>query len=116
MAFGQAEGDRTMAVTKVGETRDQAVHRLARKAEKEGVKVFVYPRTGEYYANSVSSPGELHRVTLVSCDCQGFLYFGRCKHHSALLAELDELPPLEPTPIETAVQIDRIEIVNPVAA
>jgi hypothetical protein len=34
------------------------------------------------------------------CDCPGFLRHQRCTQHSALLAELGELPPLPPTRIE----------------
>jgi hypothetical protein len=76
------------------ETVDQAVHRLAAEAKRKGVQIFVYPPTGEYYATSTSSPDQLHRVTLMSCDCSGFLRHRRCTHHCALLAELDELPKL----------------------
>ena len=82
------------------ETRDEAVHRLAAKAKQLGVQIYTYPRTGEYYATSTSSPDELHRVTLISCDCPGFLRHQRCTHHAALLADLDGLPTLPPTPIK----------------
>jgi hypothetical protein len=87
-------------VEKLTETRDEAIHRLAAEAKNKGVQIFLYPRTGEYYATSTSSPDELHRVTLMSCDCPGFLRHQLCTHHAALLAELDELPPLPPTPIK----------------
>jgi hypothetical protein len=81
------------------ETVDQAVHRLAKEARAKGVQVFVYPHTGEHYATSASNPGELHRVTLLSCDCPGFIRHQRCTHHSALLAEVGQLPPLPAAPV-----------------
>jgi hypothetical protein len=84
---------------KIIEPRGEAINRLAAEAKKKGVQIFLYLRTGEYYATSTSSPDELHRVTLVSCDCPGFLRHQRCTHHAALLAELDELPPLPSTPL-----------------
>ena len=70
------------------ETHDQAVLRLAALAEERGIRIYVYPQTGEHYASSISTPGLLHRVTLWSCDCPGFCRYGRCSHHSALLAGL----------------------------
>ncbi|MFL5760592.1 MAG: hypothetical protein ACJ789_12765 [Thermomicrobiales bacterium] len=84
------------------ETVDEAIHRLASEAKRKGVQIFLYPRTGEYYATSTSSPDELHRVTLISCDCPAFTRHQRRTHHAALLAELDELPPFPPTPISSA--------------
>jgi hypothetical protein len=85
---------------KIIETRDEALQRLAAEAKKTGFQIYLYPRTGEYYATSTSSPDELHRVTLMSCDCPGSLRHQQCTHHAALLAEFDELPPLPPTPIK----------------
>src|SRR5215218_204263 len=91
------------------ETVDQAIHRLAAVATVRGVRVYVYPPTGEHYATSASTPGLLHRVTLLSCDCPGFVRHGRCTHHAALLAELDQLPPLPepPTPEPMTAQAAR---------
>jgi hypothetical protein len=80
------------------EARVQALHRLAGEAKRKGEQIFVYVSAGEYYATSTSSPDELHQVTLMSCDCEGFLRWQRCTHHAALLIDLDELPPLPPTP------------------
>ena len=80
------------------ETRDAAIRRLAVTALERGVQVYCYENgpTVTYYATSVSRPGTLHRVTMVSCDCLGFVTHHRCVHHAALLAEIGELP--EPDP------------------
>src|SRR4051812_26176642 len=88
------------------ETRDQAIHRLAAVAQERGIRVYVYPATGEHYATSASTPGLLHRVTLVSCDCPGFVRNQRCTHHSALLAEIGQLPPV-PEPTTPAAMAER---------
>jgi hypothetical protein len=79
------------------ETPEQAIRRLAAKARACDVRVYRYPGTGEFYANSYSQPDILHRVTRFSCDCPGFIRHGRCMHHAALVHHLGELPP-EPTP------------------
>ncbi len=86
------------------ETPEEAIRRLARKAQREGVKLYRDPTDGRYYASSVSIPDHLHYVTGVSCDCPGFASYQRCKHHSALLVALgwvegDSTPDPEPTPI-----------------
>jgi len=82
------------------ESHDQAIRRLAVVAEERGITIHWHDRGAirEYYATSNTSPGLLHRVTLFSCSCEGFIRHGRCTHHARLLAELDELPPLPPAP------------------
>ena len=80
------------------ETHSAAIHRLAERAVDKGITIHCYPLTGEHFATSASTPGLLHRVTIVSCDCEGFIRHGRCTHHSALLAELGELPKESPCP------------------
>jgi len=102
------------------ETRDQALHRLAALAEERGITVHWHDRGAvrEYFATSGSKPGLLYRVTLHSCDCEGFVRHGRCSHFARLLAELDELPPLPtpPTPAEMtgsrAVRVEQWHINN----
>jgi hypothetical protein len=94
------------------ETRDEAMHRLAAQAQAKGVQLLVYVPSGEHFATSVSHPGELHRVTMLSCDCQGFQRHQRCMHHAALLAELGELPPLPPAPITPAPQHNRFNLTD----
>ncbi len=75
-----------------------ALTRLAAKAKADGIRLF-RDRTGRYFASSASQPGTLHYVTGYSCDCQGFVAHGRCKHHAALMTALGwvEGAP-EPTP------------------
>jgi hypothetical protein len=86
------------------ETRDQALHRLARLARKRGIRILTYPLTGEQFALSLSHPEAVHRVTRLGCDCLGFTYHNRCTHYAALLEMLGELSP-EPT--EMSVSTDR---------
>lgn len=83
------------------ETPEDAIQRLARKARREGVKLYRDVTDGRYYASSVSSPDHLHYVTGVSCDCAGFASHQRCKHHAALMSALgwlDETLSPEPAP------------------
>lgn len=73
----------------------------AAKARQEGLQLLHDPRSQAFYATSKSRPGTLHRVTLLSCDCLGFIRHGHCRHHSAivmahLLKELDSAPALVP--------------------
>ena len=75
------------------ETIDQARRRLAEKARAEGVRLYVDRRDQRHYASSSSRPGELYFVTLLSCTCPGFFAHQRCKHHAAILAAYDQLPP-----------------------
>lgn len=72
--------------------------RLADEARKRGLRVLHVPASDEYYVTSASDPILLHRVTGLSCDCQGFLTWQRCTHHSLLLAELGWLPDPDPEP------------------
>jgi len=83
------------------ETVDGARARLARKARQQGVSLRIDAR-GNWFANSVSTPGREHFVTAVSCQCTGFVNRQRCIHNSAVLVALglldveDDDP--EPTP------------------
>jgi len=81
---------------KTTETLEAARIRLAQKARIDGVRLVRDPIDGRHYATSTSQPGRFHYVTLLSCDCPGFIHAGRWRHHSALLAALGQLPP-EPT-------------------
>jgi hypothetical protein len=74
------------------ESRDEAIVRLAMEARKRDTNVKVYRSGVEWFASSQSRPGVLHRVTGLSCDCDGFLRWQRCRHHSALLDHLNWLP------------------------
>jgi len=57
----------------------------AAKARTQGMTLFRDRETNEYFATSQSQPGHLHRVTLASCDCIGFVTYQHCRHHSALV-------------------------------
>ena len=103
------------------ESRDAAIRRLALRARELGVKVYCHDlgKTVEYFATSTSRPGTLHRVTVLSCDCEGFLRYQRCTHHSALLESIGELPPAPtPDPADVAallaarVELARLEDLN----
>ena len=85
----------TVEQTSTVETEAQALHRLADQAKARGVKVIQNVVTNDHFATSVSRPGELHKVTLFSCDCPGFLKHSRCMHFAAVLAMYHSLPPIE---------------------
>jgi len=88
----------TTAKMKATETLEAARIRLAAKARIDGVRIVRDPIDGRHYATSISQPGRFHYVTLLSCDCPGFIHAGRCRHHSALLAALGQLPPKPTAP------------------
>ncbi len=67
--------------------RSEALRRLADKAEREGVTIYV-TRDGEHLATSRRNPTQLHRVDRYGCDCAGFSYWQRCGHHSLLLSQM----------------------------
>jgi hypothetical protein len=77
------------------ETHDEALVRLAKQARDRGVQLFRVVTTGEVFATSISRPGELHRVTHLSCDCPGFIRHQRCMHYAKLMDSLDWLPVVE---------------------
>src|SRR5215210_3888742 len=62
--------------------------RLAEQGRTNGVRLFQELATGAWYATSASRAGGLHYVTGLSCTCEGFVYAGRCQHHSLLLEHL----------------------------
>jgi hypothetical protein len=83
----------------------QALTRLAGKARTDGIRLF-RDRAGRYFASSASTPGTLHYVTAVSCDCPGFFHHGRCSHLAALhsaLGWINDDPDPEPTPPAVSV-------------
>ncbi|MGB3328674.1 MAG: hypothetical protein WBA46_06950 [Thermomicrobiales bacterium] len=88
----------TLHLTDTAELKAHAER--AAKARQEGMQLMRDVRTGEYFASSKSQPGTLHRVTLASCDCLGFVRHQHCRHHSALVMAhlLQELGPQTPTP------------------
>ena len=97
------------------ETRDEAVRRLAVVAQERGLRVYVHEVNGrsEWFVTSASQPDRLHRATVFSCDCAGFISHGRCTHNSALLAFIGQLPPTPEPPAPAAMVARRTErVVN----
>ena len=81
------------------------LHRLAAQARAKGVTLLQECAPGAWFATSASQPGQIHRLTGFSCDCEGFAYNDRCMHHSLLLERLGWLPGLpddEPPPVPAA--------------
>ncbi len=66
--------------------------RRANQAEREGVRILVDARTGQHVATSASDASRCYHVTPTGCTCRGFVFRGRCQHHSLLLAELGRIP------------------------
>ena len=77
-----------------GETEAQALHRLAAQATARGIKIIQNIVTNAHFATSASRPGTLHKVTLLSCDCVGFLRHARCTHYALVLEMYHSLPPI----------------------
>jgi len=84
----------TVVQTRTIETEAQALHRLAAQAKARGVKIIQNIVTNAHFATSASRPGTLHKVTLLSCDCLGFVTHGRCMHYAAILEYYCSLPPI----------------------
>jgi len=101
----------------VGESEAASVHRLARQAHESGAQLIV-EETNAHYVTSVSRPGERHFVTLLSCDCVGFLRWGRCLHLALVLEAYHALPPLDPPPsgVGVALGVPSIDQHNAAAA
>ncbi len=95
--------------TRIDLSEREHLERMLAKAHAEGVRILM-DDDGRHYATSTSNAIALHYVTGHSCDCPGFAYHGRCKHHAALLQYqgwLGTPAPQDPTstalPIPTAV-------------
>ncbi len=93
----------TPVARRIATQRVEDLTRLCRKAEQEGVRILVDHRTGQHVATSASDPTRCYHVDAAGCTCRGFAHWGRCKHHSLLLAELGQLEPEPPTPAAPAV-------------
>ncbi len=92
------------AARRIATQRVEDLARLCRKAEQEGVCILVDHRIGQHVATSASDPTRCYLVDVEGCTCRGFAHWGRCKHHSLLLAELGRLEePEPPTPATPAV-------------
>ena len=82
-----------------GESEAEVLHRLAAQAKARGIKIIQNIVTNAHFATSASRPGTLHKVTLLSCDCLGFVTHGRGTHFAAILEYYCSLPPIEPVAI-----------------
>jgi len=89
------------------ETVDQAFHRLTAEARRQGITVYrVEGSKGPaWFSASQSRPGVAHALTAVSCDCDGFLRWQRCRHLAALLDRLEWLPVISPDPAPVALAV-----------
>jgi hypothetical protein len=89
------------------ETVDEAFLRLAAEARRHGITVYRVqgPKGPQWFSPSQSRPGVAHALTAVSCDCDGFLRWQRCRHLAALLDRLGWLPVLSPDPAPPAPAI-----------
>ena len=76
------------------ESEAAALHRLVDVAKARGIKIIQNLVTNHHWATSASRPSTLHAVTLLSCDCLGFVTHGRCTHYAAILAYYCSLPPI----------------------
>jgi hypothetical protein len=90
----------TIGQTGQRETIDEAIIRLAGEAAALGITVFSVQgsRGPQWFSPSSSRPGTAHALTAVSCDCDGFLRWQRCRHLAALLDRLGWLPVISPDP------------------
>jgi hypothetical protein len=93
-----------LTINRSAETRDQAIHRLAREARAQELRVFEHLGTGRFYVSSHTAPDLCWEVSLLHCECPHFVRDHACRHHSALLHHLGELPVLpSPSTPTTAV-------------
>ena len=100
----------TVVPTRRRPTTPADLHRLAGVARDRGIRHYQEATTGAWFATSATKPGAVYDVTGYSCTCEGFVYHGRCSHHSALLARLGWLPDVAdvtpaPTPITAAATV-----------
>ncbi len=94
----------TVVSRRVSAQKTEDLLRLADKGEKAGVRILVDPRTGQHVATSASDPTTCYHVDAErGCTCKGYAVWGRCQHHSLLLAELGRIP--DPAPVVTEVVI-----------
>jgi len=83
----------TEARARIETQRREDLDRLARQAERAGVRILVDRRRGQHVATSASDPAVCYLVDAdAGCSCLGFTSAGKCQHHSLLLAELGLIP------------------------
>jgi hypothetical protein len=100
-------GQSTLLPTDTAELKIHAER--AAKARREGVQLLCDRRDGRHYATSASTPGVRYFVTLLSCDCLGFVRHQHCRHHSALVIAhvLQELGEQTPVPDPSGMTVVR---------
>lgn len=79
-----------------GETRDQALVRMAHNCRDRAFSVLYRDVTGCWHITSPASPQVPTRTTRTRCECQGFAMHGVCSHQAVLLAHLGEIPIEQP--------------------
>ncbi len=94
----------TATTRRIAQTTAEDLHRLADQAERKGVRLLVDHRTGQHVATSASDPTRCYHVDPErGCTCKGFTYWGRCTHHSLLLAELGLIPDIDPVVVDMVI-------------
>ncbi len=97
----------TAMTRRVGTQQAEDLHRLADQAERKGVRILVDHCMGQHVATSATDPTTCYHVDVErGCTCKGYGTWGRCQHHSLLLAELGRLPDPEPV-VTTVVTIEQ---------
>ena len=76
--------------------RAEDLARLASHAERAGVRILVDHRIGQHVATDPADPSRCYHVAPDLCSCRRFGILGRCEHHALLLAQLGEVPDVEP--------------------
>ncbi|MDP9358008.1 MAG: hypothetical protein M3R02_22545 [Chloroflexota bacterium] len=94
----------TATTRRIAQTTAEDLHRLAGQAERRGIRILVDHRTGAHVATSASDPTRCYQVDAEQgCTCKGYGTWGRCQHHSLLLAELGRLPEVEPVVTDVVI-------------
>ncbi len=86
--------------TRITETHNAAMVRLAQKARGAGVRVRI-GSDGRFFVSSASRFGHEYFVTAWTCGCTGFAQHGKCMHLAATHAALGWLD-LDDDPGDTA--------------
>ena len=88
---------------RIGIQRAEDLRRLADQGERNGVRILVDHRTGQHVATSATDLTRCYHVDAErGCTCRGYAVWGRCQHHSLLLAELGCSPDVEDVEPEPA--------------
>jgi hypothetical protein len=84
---------------KIAHQHADDMRRLATQAERSGVRILLERTSGQHVATSATDPTAFYAVSVKGgCSCRGYQYWGRCQHHSLLLAQLGLIPDQDPPP------------------